>query len=70
VGTVDINDVGAAFVVVRAVVVTGAASDAGGGVGPRPGPPELESGHSVARRSRTRSSTEMTARPTVLPDGR
>jgi hypothetical protein len=65
---VDVSEVVVAFVNVRAVVVAGAAT--GVGVGPSPGPPELGPCHSVARTNRTTSSTEMTARATVLPDGR
>jgi hypothetical protein len=69
VGTVDVDvsEVVVAFVNVRAVVVAGAATDAGVGVGPSPGLPELGPCHSVARTNRTTSSTEMTASATVLP---
>jgi hypothetical protein len=72
VGTVDVDvsDVVVAFVNVRAVVMAGAASDAGAGAGPAPGLPELGPCHSAARTNRTTSSTAMTVRPTVLPDGR
>jgi hypothetical protein len=73
VGIADVNvsEVVVAVVNVRrAVVGGGAASDAGVGVGPSPGPPELGPCHSVTRANRTTSSTEMTASATVLPDGR
>lgn len=56
--------------VMVALVVAGAVTVAAVGVGPSPEPPELGPCHSVARRTRTTSSTEMTASATVLPDGR
>jgi len=70
VGTVEVGDVVVAFVIVRAVVVTGAASDLGTGGSASPEPPELGPCHTAARTKRTTSSTETTARASFLPDGR
>ena len=44
---VDVSDVVVAFVNVRGVVVAGAANDAGAGIGPAPGLPELGPCHSA-----------------------
>jgi hypothetical protein len=67
---VEVGDVVVEFVIVRAVVVTGAASDLGTGGRASPESPELGPCHTAARTKRTTSSTETTARASVLPDGR
>jgi hypothetical protein len=62
----DVSEVAIAVVIVRTI---GVAGDAGAGVGLSPVSPKPGPCHSMARTNRTTSSTDMTARPTVLPDG-
>ena len=54
----------------RVMVGARAGSDAGGGIGPSPAVLELGPSQSATRAKSTNSSTAMTIRPAVLPDGR